>query len=349
METTLAPAALAEDARPARTSPVPALSLNRLGELPARNKVMLGAAAALLAGVMGLSMLMGREPEWRVLYANMNDRDGGAVLTALTQLNVPYKFTEGSGTLMVPAARVHDVRLRLASQGLPKGGTVGFELMENQKFGVTQFQERLNFQRGRFLRCKVPLTVDMENGYSDNPATVAAYIMLLVDSGVAGINIEDGGDAPSLLARKVEAIKDTVAKAGGDIFVNVRTDVYLRGLAPEGQRVQEVLARAEAYRAAGADGLFVPGITAPDEIRQVADAAGLPLNVMDYPGVPSATELGALGVRRFSAGSGIAQALWGAAREMAQGFLDSGNAGPLAQKAMAYGDVQQLFLEQRAK
>jgi 2-methylisocitrate lyase-like PEP mutase family enzyme len=196
---------------------------------------------------------------------------------------------------------------------------------------------------------QVPLTVDMENGYSDNPATVAAYIMLLVDSGVAGINIEDGGDAPSLLARKVEAIKDTVAKAGGDIFVNVRTDVYLRGLAPEGQRVQEVLARAEAYRAAGADGLFVPGITAPDEIRQVADAAGLPLNVMDYPGVPSATELGALGVRRFSAGSGIAQALWGAAREMAQGFLDSGNAGPLAQKAMAYGDVQQLFLEQRAK
>jgi 2-methylisocitrate lyase-like PEP mutase family enzyme len=185
---------------------------------------------------------------------------------------------------------------------------------------------------------QVPLTVDMENGYSDNPATVAAYIMLLVDSGVAGINIEDGGDAPSLLARKVEAIKDTVAKAGGDIFVNVRTDVYLRGLAPEGQRVQEVLARAEAYRAAGADGLFVPGIT-----------AGLPLNVMDYPGVPSATELGALGVRRFSAGSGIAQALWGAAREMAQGFLDSGNAGPLAQKAMAYGDVQQLFLEQRAK
>jgi len=146
MDTTLAPATMAEDARPARAAP--ALSLNRLGELPARNKAMLGVAAVLLAGVMGASLLMGREPDWRVLYASMNDRDGGAVLTALTQLNVPYKFTEGSGTLMVPAARVHDVRLRLASQGLPKGGTVGFELMENQKFGVTQFQERLNFQRG---------------------------------------------------------------------------------------------------------------------------------------------------------------------------------------------------------
>jgi 2-methylisocitrate lyase-like PEP mutase family enzyme len=195
----------------------------------------------------------------------------------------------------------------------------------------------------------VPLTVDMENGYSDKPATVAAYIMLLVDSGVAGINIEDGGDAPVLLARKVEAIKEAVAKAGGDIFINVRTDVYLRGLAPEGQRVREVLARAESYRAAGADGLFVPGICLPDEIREVAAGAGLPLNVMDWPGIPAAAELGALGARRFSAGSGIAQALWGAAREMAQGFLETGSAGPLAQKAMAYGDIQQLFLGRGAQ
>jgi 2-methylisocitrate lyase-like PEP mutase family enzyme len=195
----------------------------------------------------------------------------------------------------------------------------------------------------------VPLTVDMENGYSDKPATVAAYIMLLVDSGVAGINIEDGGDPPALLTRKVEAIKEAVAKAGGDIFINVRTDVYLRGLAPEGRRVQEVLARAESYRSAGADGLFVPGICLPDEIREVAAGADLPLNVMDWPGIPAAAELSALGVRRFSAGSGIAQALWGAAREMAQGFLETGSAGPLAQKAMAYGDIQQLFLGRGAQ
>jgi 2-methylisocitrate lyase-like PEP mutase family enzyme len=196
---------------------------------------------------------------------------------------------------------------------------------------------------------RVPLTVDMENGYSDNPAAVAAYIMLLSDSGVAGINIEDGGDAPELLTRKVEAIKNAAVKDGVDIFVNVRTDVYLRGLAPEGKRVQEVLARAQSYRSAGADGLFVPGICLPEEIRQVAAGAGLPLNVMDWPGVPPAAELAALGVRRFSAGSGIAQALWGAAREMAQGFLDSGNTGPLAQKAMSYADIQNLFLNRPAK
>jgi 2-methylisocitrate lyase-like PEP mutase family enzyme len=88
------------------------------------------------------------------------------------------------------------------------------------------------------------------------------------------------------------------------------------------------------WRGAGADGLFVPGICLPDEIRQAAGAVDLPLNGMDWPGIQAAAELSALGARRFSAGSGIAQALWGAAREMAQGFLDSGSAGPLAQKAM---------------
>ncbi|MES2151855.1 MAG: isocitrate lyase/phosphoenolpyruvate mutase family protein [Pseudomonadota bacterium] len=190
----------------------------------------------------------------------------------------------------------------------------------------------------------VPLTVDMENGYSDDPKTVAANIMRLVDSGVAGINIEDGGDAPELLARKVEAIKNAAAKAGSDIFINTRTDVYLRGLAPETARVQEALARAALYRAAGADGLFVPGVCKPDEIAAIARSAGLPLNVMDWPGVPSAAQLTELGVRRLSAGSGIAQALWGAAREMAQGFLETGNAGPLAAKALSYGEIQQLFL-----
>src|SRR5882757_561322 len=150
----------------------------------------------------------------------------------------------------------------------------------------------------------VPLTVDFEDGYSADPSVVAGHIVQLVHSGVAGINIEDGAEAPTVLAAKIEAIKKAAAGAGGDIFVNARTDVYLRGLAPEGARVAEVLARAELYRNAGADGLFVPGICVRDEIGQVVDGAGLPLNVMDWPGLPVA-ELSALGVRRLSAGAGI--------------------------------------------
>lgn len=192
---------------------------------------------------------------------------------------------------------------------------------------------------------KVPLTVDAENGYSDDPQAVAGHVMRLVDSGVAGINIEDGNDAPDLLARKIAAIRNAVAQAGGDIFVNIRTDVYLRNLAPEAERVQEVLTRAALYREAGADGLFVPGVCKPEEIARIAGAAGLPLNVMDWPGVPGTAQLVELGARRLSAGSGIAEALWGVGREMAQGFLAGGDIGPLKEKAMTYGQIQQLFLD----
>lgn len=102
----------------------------------------------MLFAVLVATFISSRQPDWKVLYANLSDRDGGAVIAALSQLNVPHKFTEGGGAIMVPADKVHDARLKLATQGLPKGGAVGFELMENQKFGVTQFQERLNFQRG---------------------------------------------------------------------------------------------------------------------------------------------------------------------------------------------------------
>ncbi|OIR11461.1 flagellar M-ring protein [mine drainage metagenome] len=104
--------------------------------------VAVAATVALLAGLF----LWGQTPDYRVLYANMSERDGGAVIESLQQQNIPYKFTEG-GTLMVPADRVHEVRLQMAAKGLPKGGTVGFELMENQKFGTSQFLEQVNYQR----------------------------------------------------------------------------------------------------------------------------------------------------------------------------------------------------------
>ncbi len=105
--------------------------------------VTLAAAVALLASVW----LWGKTPDYKVLYSNVSDRDGGAIIGALAQMNVPYKFTEGGGAILVPADKVHEARLRLAAQGLPRGGTVGFELMENQKLGVSQFVEQVNYQR----------------------------------------------------------------------------------------------------------------------------------------------------------------------------------------------------------
>ena len=193
----------------------------------------------------------------------------------------------------------------------------------------------------------VPLSVDIENGYSDDAEVVAQTVLRLVEVGVAGINLEDGGDAPQLLAAKIGAIKQLAARSGKDIFINTRTDVYLKGLAPEGERVAEVLRRAALYKEAGADSLFVPGICKADEIRAVVAGAGLPVNVMDWPGVPSADELHQLGVRRLSAGSGISQALWAVAAGMASGFLATGSAGPLVDKAMPYGELQKLFVTPR--
>jgi flagellar M-ring protein FliF len=112
-------------------------------------KSKLGAmfALALLVALGVGSWLWGSSPDYKVLYSNISDRDGGTIVTALAQMNVPYKMSEGGGAIMVPATQVHDVRLKLASQGLPKGGVVGFELMENQKLGATQFQEQVNYQR----------------------------------------------------------------------------------------------------------------------------------------------------------------------------------------------------------
>ncbi len=104
--------------------------------------VAVAATVALLAGLF----MWGQTPDYRVLYANLSERDGGSVIESLQQQNIAYKFSEG-GTLMVPADRVHEVRLQMAAKGLPKGGTVGFELMENQKFGTSQFLEQVNYQR----------------------------------------------------------------------------------------------------------------------------------------------------------------------------------------------------------
>lgn len=111
-----------------------------------RKFVLMVGIAAVISVMIGL-VLWGQKPEYRVLFSNFSDRDGGAIMTSLQAANVPYKFAEGGGAILVPADKVHEIRLKLAAEGLPKGGSVGFELMENQKLGVSQFLEQVNFQR----------------------------------------------------------------------------------------------------------------------------------------------------------------------------------------------------------
>ena len=110
-------------------------------------KIMLMLGVAAIVATMVAVWMWGQQPDYRVLFSNFSDRDGGAIVAELEKMNIPYKYAEGGGAVLVPADRVHDARLKLASQGLPKGGNVGFELMENQKLGSSQFVERVNFQR----------------------------------------------------------------------------------------------------------------------------------------------------------------------------------------------------------
>jgi len=109
--------------------------------------VLIGAGVAAVLAVVVAIWMWSKAPDYRVLYANYSDKDGGAITASLDQMGVKYKFSEGGTAILVPAEQVPDLRLKLASQGLPKGGNVGFELMENQKLGVSQFLEQVNYQR----------------------------------------------------------------------------------------------------------------------------------------------------------------------------------------------------------
>jgi flagellar M-ring protein FliF len=118
-----------------------------LDQLTLQQKMSMAMGAVALFALIAGAWMWGQTPDYRVLYSNLSDRDGGAIIESLQQMNIPYKFAEGGGALLVASGQVHEARLKLASQGLPKGGNVGFELMENQKFGITQFAEQVNYQR----------------------------------------------------------------------------------------------------------------------------------------------------------------------------------------------------------
>lgn len=192
---------------------------------------------------------------------------------------------------------------------------------------------------------RVPVTVDVEGGYSSDLAVVDEALAGVIDAGAVGINIEDGAGPADLLCRKIERAKEASVRLGVDLFVNARTDVYLRALVAEGDRLEEVLKRAAHYRAAGADGLFVPGVSAAKEMTRLAADANLPLNVMAWPGLPKAAELQRLGVRRLSCGSSLVQALYGKAQSLAAAFFRDGASDALGAGSLAYNDINALMLD----
>ncbi len=189
----------------------------------------------------------------------------------------------------------------------------------------------------------LPLTVDVEAGYCDDLTRVAQVIEAVIAAGAVGINIEDGASPPELLVRKIEVARKVAGQRNVKLFINARTDVYLKGLVPAEDRVAETLKRAALYQAAGADGLFAAGVSAEYEIAALCHGTTLPVNVLGLPGLPSLEALKALGVRRLSAGSGIAEFLYGAMAGLAKSFLETGKLDSSHLKAFTYGEVNALL------
>lgn len=118
-----------------------------INRLRANPKIPIAIAAAAAVAIVVVMMLWARSPTYRVLFSNLSDKDGGEIVTQLTQMNIPYEFNSNGTALLIPSDKVYETRLRLASAGLPKGGAVGFELMDQEKFGISQFSEQINYQR----------------------------------------------------------------------------------------------------------------------------------------------------------------------------------------------------------
>lgn len=203
--------------------------LQRLAGLDRGQRMRLGAGVALLVAAAVAAVVFGRQPDYRVLFSNLNDKDGGAIIAQLSQMNVPYKHSEGGGAIMIPSDRVHDVRLRLATQGLPRGSVTGFEVMEGTRFGVTQFQERLNFQRGlegeltRSIQslssvqtARVHLALPNQNGFFREQQKPSASVLVSLHPGrfldraqLAGIVHLVASSVPELAPSAVSVLDDT--------------------------------------------------------------------------------------------------------------------------------------------
>lgn len=198
----------------------------------------------------------------------------------------------------------------------------------------------LDVVRGMARVLTVPLSADIEDGYGERPDEVAAFVRDIAEAGAVGINLEDGGGAPELLVAKLRAIR--AALGDMPLFVNARTDVYLRGLAAGDAAVAMAIERCAAYRAAGADGAFVPGVAQADEIAAIARAVDLPLNVMTVAGLPDLARLHALGVRRISAGPALFGIAYANVRDAARAFLAGDLAAPGATR-LDFADTNRLF------
>ncbi|MFI6047301.1 isocitrate lyase/phosphoenolpyruvate mutase family protein [Nocardia sp. NPDC051321] len=243
----------------------------------------------------------------------------------------------GAQPLVLPNAWDFGSAAVLAAEGFPAIGTtsLGVAVAAGLPDG-TGVTGAATMALARLLaRLPVPVTVDIEGGFSESPTAVGEYAAELAEMGIAGINLEDGRAESTLAepdhqAELIAAIKDRVP----ELFINARVDTYWVK-----DDIDRTLARAERYAAAGADGIFVPGLTDPDGIARIVEAIPLPVNILYSPTGPSIAELGALGVRRVSTGSLLYRTALAVAIDTARAVRDD---APAPHAAPPYTEIQAL-------
>ena len=203
----------------------------------------------------------------------------------------------------------------------------------------------------RVVGDEVPVSVDIERGFAHSTQEVCALVRTLIELGVVGVNIEDGVAPetqrlrpPHELCERIAALRALAAQMDVRVFINARTDAYFAAVDDTASRFDAALQRARLYTAAGADGIFVPGLDKPDEIARFADAIDLPLNIYaGYPGVPSVTELAAAGARRVSLGCGPLQSALGLLSRIADETFALGRYDTMTRGMASAGELNRLF------
>jgi len=197
---------------------------------------------------------------------------------------------------------------------------------------------------------RVPVTADMEAGYGATVEDMAETAKALVAAGAVGLNLEDvTGDTESsqveteLQVRKIREIREVSAKLGVPLVINARTDIYLMPIGPEATRFERTVERLRAYRDAGADCLFAPGLSDRGTIEKLLKAVAAPLNILASAACPDLTELEKIGVARVSVGSGMMRATLGLVRRIGKELMEGGTYSALFEGAVPFAEVNRLL------
>lgn len=211
-------------------------------------------------------------------------------------------------------------------------------------------REEMVARVGRIARAvKVPVTADVESGYGNRPEDAGRTAREVIEAGAVGMNLEDVMENPalplaelSLQVEKIRAVKEAGLKTGVLLVLNARTDVYLKEVGVPESRYAETVRRLIAYRDAGADCVFVPGLRDAETIARLVRDVKCPVNILGGPGTPAISELEKLGVARVTVGSSAMRATLGLVRRIAEELKSSGTYVAL-EGGIAYGDVNKML------